>query len=156
MNPGFSSGVMLNHMNYWLFKSEPETWSWDDQCAAPKKSTTWTGVRNHQANNCMKQMRKGDRGFFYHSVDQKRIVGIVTVTKEHEPDPTDDTGRSKEGFGMVTIQAVLALPTPVTLDTIKRDPALADMVLVHNSRLSVQPVTAAQWQRVCVLAGVKA
>jgi predicted RNA-binding protein with PUA-like domain len=141
-------------MNYWLLKSEPGTWSWDDQCAAPRKTTSWDGVRNHQANNHMKAMRKGDRCFFYHSVDEKRIVGIVEVVKEHEPDPSDDTGRSMEGFGMVTVKAVVPMPTPVTLDQIKRDKPLADMVLVKNSRLSVQPVTPGEWRRVCVLGGL--
>src|SRR5690606_5783469 len=138
-------------MNYWLFKSEPATWSWDDQLAAPRQSTAWDGVRNHQANNFMKAMKKGDRGFFYHSVNEKRIVGIVEVVKEHEHDPTDDTGRAKEGFGMVTLKAVGPMPTPVTLEQIKAEPKLRDMVLVKNARLSVQPVTAAEWKAVCLL-----
>lgn len=138
-------------MNYWLFKSEPGTWSWGDQCSAPRKTTEWDGVRNFQANNVMKQMRKGDWGFFYHSVNEKRIVGVVEVVKEHEPDPTDHTGRSKEGFGMVTVKAVAAMPTPVSLETVKQTPALEAMVLVNNSRLSVQPVTAKEWNVICKL-----
>ncbi|MEO1235191.1 MAG: EVE domain-containing protein [Planctomycetota bacterium] len=140
-------------MNYWLFKSEPGNWSWDDQWSAPRKTTAWDGVRNFQANNLMKQMRKGDRGFFYHSVNEKRIVGVVEVVKEHEPDPTDTTGRSKEGFGMVTLKAVGAMPEPVTLEQVKAEPKLGGMVLVNNSRLSVQPVTAAEWKAICKLGG---
>jgi len=139
-------------VKYWLIKSEPGAWSWDDQLAAPRQTTTWDGVRNHQANNNMKAMAKGDRCFFYHSVHQKRVVGVVEVVKEHEPDPSDSTGK---GFGMVTVKAVGPMPTPVTLADIKADPKLADMVLVKNSRLSVQPVTAAQWKRVCTLGGFK-
>ncbi len=142
-------------MKYWLFKSEPGTWSWDDQWAAPRKTTEWDGVRSHQANNCMKEMRKGDRGFFYHSVNEKRVVGVVEVVKEHEPDPTDTSGRSKEGFGMVTLKAVAPFPEPVTLDEIKQHPKLEQMVLVNNSRLSVQPVTAAEWKVVCKLGDFK-
>ena len=139
-------------MAYWLFKSEPGAWSWDDQVSAPKKTTVWDGVRNHQANNFMKEMKKGDRGFFYHSVDAKRIVGVVEVVKEHEPDPSDDTGR---GFGMVTLRAVEPVKTPVTLAQIKAEPRLKDMVLVKNSRLSVQPVEVAEWKIICKMAGVK-
>jgi predicted RNA-binding protein with PUA-like domain len=140
-------------MNYWLFKTEPNTWSWNDQWSAPRKTTTWDGVRNFQANNLMKQMRVGDRGFFYHSINEKRIVGLVEVIKEHEPDPTDNTGRSKEGFGMVTLKALAAMPEPVTLDRIKAEPKLEAMVLVNNARLSVQPVTAAEFKYVCKLGG---
>ncbi|MEM6458398.1 MAG: EVE domain-containing protein [Planctomycetota bacterium] len=142
-------------MNYWLFKTEPGDWSWEDQLTAPRKTTAWDGVRNHQANNLMKQMSKGDRGFFYHSVNEKRIVGVVEIVKEHEPDPTDTTGRSKEGFGMVTVRAVGPMPEPVTLAQIKAEPKLADMVLVNNSRLSVQPVTAAEWKVICKLGGFR-
>lgn len=142
-------------MNYWLIKSEPGTWSFDDQLNAPKKSTTWDGVRNHQANNNMKAMRKGDKAFFYHSVNEKQIVGTVKITKEHEPDPTDKTGTPGKGFGMVTVQADQPCKTPVTLADIKAEPKLKDMVLVKNSRLSVQPVTAAEWKLVCKMAGIK-
>jgi predicted RNA-binding protein with PUA-like domain len=135
---------------YWLFKSEPGTWSWDDHV---KKGTEhWNGVRNHQANNNMKAMKKGDRGFFYHSVNEKQIVGIVEVVKEHYPDHTDASGK----FGMVDLKAVAPVKTPVTLAEIKTNPKLEDMVLVKNSRLSVQPVTAAEWQKICRMAGVKA
>ncbi len=142
-------------MNHWLIKSEPGTWSWDDQCDAKNQTTEWDGVRNFQANNLMKQMRKGDRGFFYHSVNEKRIVGVVEVVKEYEPDPTDTTGRSKEGFGMVTVKAVGPFPEPVTLQQIKDEPRLESMVLVNNSRLSVQPVSAAEWKVVCKLGNYK-
>ena len=142
-------------MKYWLFKSEPNTWSWDDQCAAPQQTTPWDGVRNFQANNLMKQMKIGDRGFFYHSVKARTIVGVVEVVKEHEIDPTDHTGRSKEGFGMVTLRAVGPLPKPVSLDQIKQDPRLEQMVLVNNSRLSVQPVTAKEWKTICSMGKFK-
>lgn len=138
-------------MNYWLFKSEPGTWSWDDQVKKGSKGEAWNGVRNHQANNNMKAMKKGDLGFFYHSVDEKRVVGIVRVIGEHRPDPTDDKGK----FGLVDIEAVCAMPNPVTLADVKADPLLENMVLVKNSRLSVQPVTPAEWKRVCALGGLK-
>ena len=137
-------------MAYWLFKSEPGTWSWDDQVARGAKGEPWNGVRNYQANNNMKAMRTGDRGFFYHSVDEKRIVGIVEVIGEHRPDPTDETGR----FGLVTIKAVEPMPKPLSLADIKADPKLKDMVLVKNSRLSVQPVTADEWRRICRMGGL--
>ncbi|GAB4197854.1 MAG: EVE domain-containing protein [Phycisphaeraceae bacterium] len=138
-------------MNYWLLKSEPGTWSWQDQLDAPDQTTTWDGVRNYQANNNMKAMRRGDKAFFYHSVNEKRIVGIVEIVKEHEPDPSDKTGK---GFGMVTVKAVQTCPKPVSLADIKNDAKLRDMVLVKNSRLSVQPVTATQWKRICTMAGI--
>ena len=133
-------------MKYWLYKSEPGAWSWDDQMKAPKKTTEWDGVRNYQANNNMKAMKKGDRGFFYHSVKERTIVGVVEVVKEHEPDPTDKTGK---GFGMVMLKAIGPMPEPVCLDEIKLEPKLEGMVLVNNSRLSVQPVTAAEWKVIC-------
>ena len=139
-------------MKYWLIKTEPGTWSWDDQLKSAKKTTTWDGVRNYQANNFMKAMTKGDRAFFYHSVNEKQIVGIVQIVKEHEHDPSDKTGK---GFGMVSVQAVEAVKTPVTLADIKAEPKLAEMILVKNSRLSVQPVKAAEWKLVCKMAGVK-
>ena len=137
-------------MAYWLFKSEPGAWSWDDH--AKKGVEHWNGVRNHQANNNMKAMQVGDLGFFYHSVNEKRVVGIVEVVREHYPDHTDESGR----FGMVDLRAVKPVATPVTLAEIKTNPKLADMVLVNNSRLSVQPVKAAEWKEVCRMAGVKA
>ncbi|MDA0786244.1 MAG: EVE domain-containing protein [Proteobacteria bacterium] len=136
-------------MAYWLFKSEPGSWSWDDQV---KKGTEhWDGVRNYQANNNMKAMKVGDKGFFYHSVNEKQVVGIVEVERAHYPDHTDDSGR----FGMVDIKTVKPVETPVTLADVKSNPKLADMVLANNSRLSVQPVTAAEWREVCRMAGVK-
>lgn len=138
-------------MAYWLFKSEPGAWSWDNQVKAGKKGTHWDGVRNYQANNCMKEMKLGDLAFFYHSVDEKRVVGIVKVIKEHYPDHTDPKGR----FGMVDIAAVDAVPNPVTLGDIKNNPKLEEMMLVKNSRLSVQPVTAKEWKEVCRMAGLK-
>jgi predicted RNA-binding protein with PUA-like domain len=139
-------------MNYWLIKTEPGTWSWDDQLKSAKKTTTWDGVRNYQANNFMKAMAKGDRAFFYHSVNEKRIVGVVQIVKEHEPDPSDKT---EKGFGMVSVRAVEGVKAAVTLGDIKAEPRLAEMVLVKNSRLSVQPVTGAEWKLVCKMAGVK-
>ena len=135
-------------MAHWLVKSEPSTYGWDQM--VKDKRTFWSGVRNHQAAANMKAMRKGDLAFFYHSGEGKEIVGIVRVAKEYYPDHTDETGR----FGMVDVRAVRALPSPVTLEAIKADAALADMVLVNNSRLSVQPVTEAEWARVCALGGL--
>ena len=137
-------------MAYWLFKSEPGTWSWDDQ--VKKGVEHWDGVRNYQANNNMKAMKVGDRGFFYHSVNEKQVVGIVEVVGEHYPDHTDASGR----FGMVDIKAVMPVATPVTLADIKSNPKLENMVLVKNSRLSVQPVSVAEWKEVCRMAGVRA
>ena len=135
-------------MNYWLFKSEPGAWSWDDQVEAG--SAEWDGVRNHQANNNMKVMRNGDRGFFYHSVNEKRIVGIVEVVREHYPDPTDASGR----FGMVDVKAVMPVAIPVTLAEIKAEPALSNLALVRQSRLSVVPVAEDEWAAICRMAGV--
>lgn len=138
-------------MAYWLFKSEPGTWSWDDQVKCGAKGTEWDGVRNHMANNFMKDMKKGDKGFFYHSVNEKRIVGLVEVVGEHGPDPSDAQGR----FGMVVIKALEPMPKPVSLADIKLQPGLEDMVLVKNSRLSVQPVTPAEWKTVCRMGSLK-
>ncbi|UCH75744.1 MAG: EVE domain-containing protein [Rhodospirillales bacterium] len=126
-------------MAYWLMKTEPGTWSWDDQVR--DGVAEWDGVRNHQASNNMKAMRVGDRAFFYHSVNEKRIVGIVEIVKEYYPDPSDASGR----FGMVDVKAVGALEKPVPLAAIKAEPALADFALVRQSRLSVMPVTEEQW-----------
>jgi predicted RNA-binding protein with PUA-like domain len=137
-------------MAYWLFKSEPNTWSWDDQVAAGAKGDTWDGVRNHQAANNMKAMKVGDRGFFYHSVNEKRIVGIVEVVKEYHPDPSDEKGR----FGMVCVKAVEPVPNPVTLAEIKATPELQDMALVRQSRLSVTPVSDEEWSILCQMGGV--
>ena len=132
-------------MAYWLFKTEPETWSWEDQKKRGQKGEPWSGVRNFQAAGHMKAMKRGDLGFFYHTGEERRIVGIVEVVSEYQPDPTDETSR----FGMVVVRAIRDIPRPVTLAEIRADPRLADMVLVRNSRLSVQPVTAGEWQIIC-------
>lgn len=139
-------------MAYWLFKTEPESFSWEMQKARGAKGEPWSGVRNFQAAANMKAMKKGDRGFFYHTGEEKRIVGIVEVIGEYRKDPTDETGR----FGLVDVKAVDDLPTPVTLAEIKADPKLADMVLVKYARLSVQPVKPEEWRHICKLAGLKA
>lgn len=136
-------------MQYWLFKSEPNTWSWDDQ--VKKGVEHWDGVRNYQANNNMKAMKKGDRGFFYHSVNEKQIVGVVEVVREHYPDPSDASGR----FGMVDIKALHPVKTPVTLADVKAEPKLADLALVRQSRLSVVPIGKDEWKLICKMAGVK-
>ena len=136
--------------NFWLFKSEAETWSWGQQVARGAKGETWSGVRNYQARNHMRAMRRGELGFFYHSGDERRIVGIVKVSAAARPEPGDDTGK----WECVDVVAVKPLPDPVTLEAIKTVPALADMVLVKNSRLSVQPVTEAEWQAVCQMGGL--
>ncbi|MGD0191086.1 MAG: EVE domain-containing protein [Rhizomicrobium sp.] len=136
-------------MNYWLFKSEPETWSWDQQKAKGAKGEPWSGVRNYTAAKNMREMKKGDRGFFYHSGKERSIVGIVEVIGEYRPDPTDKTGK----FGLVDVKAIADVPTPVSLDDIKLNPKLKDMTLVKFSRLSVQPVTTAEWKTICALAG---
>ena len=130
-----------DRMNYWLMKSEPSSWSWDDQQAKGDEGEGWDGVRNYQASNNMKAMEIGDLAFFYHSVNEKQIVGIVEVIELYHPDPTDASGR----FGMVTVKAVKSLTRPVTLAEIKTDERLADMALVRQSRLSVTPVSAAHW-----------
>ena len=137
-------------MAYWLFKTEPETWSWEQQQKKGAKGEPWSGVRNHQAANNMKAMKKGERGFFYHTGEEKRIVGIVEIAGEYRIDPSDETGR----FGLVEVMAVAALPKPVSLAAIKADPKLKDMVLVKNSRLSVQPVGEAEWKHICKLGGL--
>ncbi len=135
-------------MQYWLVKTEPGTWSWDDQVKAG--STHWDGVRNHQAANNMRAMKNGDRCFFYHSVSEKQVVGIVKVSRTFYPDPADDSGK----FGMVDVTAVRPMKTPVSLAQIKAEPGLSEMVLVKNSRLSVQPVTEEEWAQVCAMGGV--
>ncbi|MEQ9176998.1 MAG: EVE domain-containing protein [Alphaproteobacteria bacterium] len=139
-------------MRYWLFKSEPSTWSWDDQVAKGDTGEEWDGVRNYQARNFMREMAVGDRGFFYHSQTEKAVVGIVEVMNEAHPDSTTDDER----WECVDIKAVKPVERPVTLDMIKEDPRLAEMVVVKYSRLSVQPVTAEEWKIVCELAGVSA
>lgn len=137
-------------MRYWLFKSEPSTWSWQDQQAKGDAGEEWDGVRNYQARNFMREMEKGDRGFFYHSQKEKAIVGTVEVIAQAHPDSTTDDDR----WECVDIMALESATTPVTLDQIKEDPRLADMVLVKNSRLSVQPVSEEEWQVICGLAGL--
>jgi predicted RNA-binding protein with PUA-like domain len=137
-------------MAHWLVKSEPSAWSWDDQVDAG--STHWNGVRNYQAANNLKAMRIGDRAFFYHSVKEKRIVGVVEVVGEYYPDPSDETKR----FGMVDFKAVAPLTTPVTLDQVKADPRLNHLALVRQSRLSVLPVDDETWGLLCALGGVTA
>jgi predicted RNA-binding protein with PUA-like domain len=139
-------------MAHWLFKSEPSVWSWDNTVAAGAKGTSWSGVRNHTAKLQMMAMRVGDTGFFYHSGDGKEIVGIVEVCKLFHPDPSDATGK----FGMVDIRAVRPFKTFVTLAQAKAEPRLAKMSLVTSFRLSVQPVTAAEWKLVCKMGGVDA
>ncbi|MEJ1969357.1 MAG: EVE domain-containing protein [Rhizomicrobium sp.] len=138
-------------MNYWLFKTEAETFSWNMQKSRGAKGEPWSGVRNYQAAAHMKAMKTGDLGFFYHTGDEKQIVGIVEVIGEYRPDPTDEAHK----FGLVDVKAVKDVPRPVTLAAIKADPALKDMVLVKNARLSVQPVTPAAWKYICKLGGVK-
>ncbi len=135
-------------MGYWLFKSEPGSWSWDQQVKAGKAGTEWTGVRNFTARNNMRAMKKGDRGFFYHSGEGKEIVGIVTVVREAHP----ETGAPD--WECVDIAAVEPVPKPVTLAAVKADKKLAGMALVKLSRLSVQPVTDAEWKLVCKMAGI--
>lgn len=138
-------------MAYWLFKSEPEAWSWDAQKKKGARGEPWSGVRNYTAANNMKAMKIGDRGFFYHSGDEKSVVGIVEVIGTYRPDPTDETGR----FGLVDVKAVADVPKPVSLADVKANPKLAEMALVKLSRLSVQPVTAAEWKIVCAMGGMK-
>jgi predicted RNA-binding protein with PUA-like domain len=139
-------------MAYWLFKSEPSAWSWDDQKARGDAGEEWNGVRNYQARNNMRAMALGDRGFFYHSQSEKAVVGIVEVCAEAHPDSTTDDLR----WECVDIKAVADMPTPVTLEMCRADPRLADMVLVNNTRLSVQPVTDEEWRILCELGGLSA
>jgi predicted RNA-binding protein with PUA-like domain len=137
-------------MAHWLFKSEASTWSWEDQLAKGEEGEEWDGVRNYQARNFMRQMHVGDLGFFYLSQKDKMIVGIVEVITEAHQDSTTDDPR----WECVDIKAVKTLPNPVTLQMCKDEPRLADMVLVRNSRLSVQPVTPEEWRIVCALGGL--
>jgi len=136
-------------MQYWLMKSEPSAYSWDQLVKDGK--TNWSGVRNYQAANNLKAMKKGDHAFFYHSNEGLAVVGIAEIAKEYYPDPSDKTGK----FGMVDVKPVTPFKVPATMKEIKATPALKDMVLVKNSRLSVQPVTAAEWKAVCKMGGVK-
>jgi len=137
-------------MAYWLFKSEPDTWSWDDQTAKRNVGEEWHGVRNYQARNNMRAMSIGDHGFFYHSGKDREIVGVVEVCAEAHPDSTADDSR----WECVDIKAVKSVKCPVTLRMCRENPHLKDMVLVNNSRLSVQPVTADEWMVICAMAGI--
>lgn len=136
-------------MQYWLFKSEPDAWSWQDQVAKGAAGEPWDGVRNYQARNMMRRMAVGDLGFFYHSQKDKAIVGVVRVIAESHQDPTTEDAR----WDCVDIAAVGPFPTPVTLAQIKETPALSEMALVRQARLSVQPVTPEEWKRVCEMGG---
>lgn len=138
-------------MKYWLFKSEPSDWSWDDQVAKGDAGEDWTGVRNYQARNKMREMEAGDLGLFYHSQTEKACVGIVEVIATAHPDPSDDSGK----WECVTVKAVEPLPHPVGLDAAKQEPDLARMALVNNPRLSVQPVTEAEWRIVRRMGGLE-
>jgi predicted RNA-binding protein with PUA-like domain len=139
-------------MAHWLMKSEPETYSWDDQVKRGAKGEPWTGVRNHQAKLNLMKMKKGDRVFFYHSGDSKEVVGVVEVAREHYPDPTAKSG---EPWVVVDVKAIEPLKKPVTLADAKAEPRLKAMVLVNNTRLSVQPVTADEWKIICKMRAVK-
>lgn len=134
--------------NYWLFKSEPSAWSWENQCR--DGVAEWDGVRNHQANKNMKDMRLKDKGFFYHSVSEKQIVGIVEIVKEWYLDPSDGKGI----FGMVDVKAIKSMPMPVTLDAIKAHGELSHLALVRQGRLSVMPIDARAWQILCRMGGL--
>ncbi len=136
-------------MAYWLFKSEPNTWSWERQKAKGAAGEEWDGVRNYLARNNMRAMKLGDRGFFYHSMKEKSVVGIVEVCREIHPDSTTDDPR----WECVDIRAVADMPRPVTLAEVKAEPRLAEMALVRTSRLSVQPVTEEEWRIVCEMGG---
>lgn len=138
-------------MNYWLVKSEPDSWSWDQQVKKGAKGEAWTGVRNHTAKLNLMKMKKGDLAFFYHSNIGKEIVGIAEVAKEHYPDPTANAG---DPWVVVDMVAREPLKTPVTLEAIKKEPKLKEMALLKYSRLSVQPVTAAEWKFVCKMGGL--
>jgi predicted RNA-binding protein with PUA-like domain len=136
-------------MRSWLVKSEPGEWSWDDHVR--KGVEPWTGVRNHQAAGHLRTMKRGDRAFFYHSVNEKQIVGILQVVREAYPDPTDPTGK----FVAVDFKAVEPVKQPVTLAQIKAEPTLADLPLIRQSRLSVMPIPAAAWRKIRTMAGLK-
>jgi predicted RNA-binding protein with PUA-like domain len=138
-------------MAYWLLKSEPSTWSWQDQKKAGAKGTAWDGVRNHLAKKHLMAMKKGDRAFFYHSGENKEIVGIVEIASTYRADPSDKTG----AFGLVDLRAVQDLAKPISLSACKAEPRLKKMVLLNNSRLSVQPVTEAEWGTILTLGNTK-
>ena len=138
-------------MAYWLLKTEPDDWSWDQQVAKGKTGEVWTGVRNAQARNFIREMKKGDLAFFYHTGEEKQVVGVVKVTKEAYQDPTTEDER----WLVVDVVAVEPVPKPVTLAAIKAEPKLEEMKLVKNARLSVQPVTEKEWKLVRKMAGLK-
>src|SRR3954471_1223586 len=138
-------------MNYWLVKSEPSSWSWDQQVAKGAKGEAWTGVRNHTAKLNLMKMKKGDRAFFYHSNTGKDVVGILEIVKVAYPDPTAEKGSP---WVVVDVKAVEPVPKPVSLDAIKAEPKLKNMMLVNNTRLSVQPVTPEEWKLVCKMGGL--
>ena len=136
-------------MNYWIIKSEPNNWSWNDQ--KKSKITMWEGVRNYQARNNLIAMKKNDFCFFYHSVNERQIVGIVSVTKEHYPDPTDKTGK----FVVVNVKAMKSFPQPVSLKQIKNEKKLSHIILIKQSRLSVMPIDFQSWQLICKMGKLK-
>jgi predicted RNA-binding protein with PUA-like domain len=138
-------------MAYWLLKTEPEEFSWDNQVKRGGKGEAWTGVRNFIARGNLKAMKKGERAFFYHTGDEKQVVGIVQVIREAYKDPTDEKGV----FLAVDVEAEKPFPKPVTLAAVKAEPRLKDMALAKYPRLSVQPVTAQEWKIVCAMGGLK-
>tara|TARA_S200000501_G_scaffold318833_1_gene312823 strand:- start:611 stop:1033 length:423 start_codon:yes stop_codon:yes gene_type:complete len=138
-------------MKYWLFKSEPSSWSWEDQVKAGAKGEGWDGVRNYQAANNMKKMKVGDIGFFYHSVTEKKIVGIVEIIKEYHPDTTDKTNK----FGMVKVKALKPLNNPISLADLKNNNSLVDFQMLKQVRLSVVPVSKKEWNIICKMANLK-
>jgi predicted RNA-binding protein with PUA-like domain len=140
-------------MAYWLLKTEPEEFSWDDQVKRGKKGETWSGVRNFKARSYLKEMKKGEKFFFYHTGDEKQVVGIGEIAVAFFPDPTAAKG---EPWVAVTTTALEPLPKPVTLAAVKAEPKLKDMALTKYARLSVQPVTDAEWKLVCKMGGMKA
>jgi len=135
-------------MAHWLLKSEPDDWSWTEQVAKGREGAEWTGIRNYSAQNNLRAMKKGEQAFFYHTGKERAIVGIVKVIAEAHPDSTDAAWRA------IDVAAVRALPTPVGLDRIKKDPRLKAMALVRLARLSVQPVTEAEWRMICQMGGL--
>ena len=136
---------------YWLLKSEPSTWSWEDQLRKGDKGEGWDGVRNYQASNNMKEMKVGDLAFFYHSVKEKQIVGIVDIIKTYHPDPTDETNR----FGMVTVRAIKSFEVPVSLKKIKETRAISHLPLIKQSRLSVMSIDYKSWKIICKMGKIK-
>jgi predicted RNA-binding protein with PUA-like domain len=138
-------------MPYWLMKSEPGAWSWNEQVKAGAKGAAWTGVRNHQAKLNLMKMKKGDRAFFYHSGEDKAAVGIVEITRTAYLDPT---AKAVEPWVVVDVKAIEPLKKPVTISDVKAEPKLKAMVLINNTRLSVQPVTEAEWKLVCKMGGM--